>query len=248
MKLKITRSQEKNKLQEISEISLYSAGVMQSAIQYCFEILSRHLSGDQVLELGPAEGVMTDLLVKTGKAITVVEGSKLFCDDLKSRFPKVDVIHSLFEEYEPNKSFDMIVLGHVLEHVEDPIGVMEKAKAWIKPGGKIFAAVPNAHSLHRQAAVVMGLLQEEIELNALDIHHGHRRVFNPESFKAVFSGADLEIEIFGGYWLKPLSNGQIESSWNPEMLKAFMLLGERYPNIAGEIYVVSSDPNKNHES
>jgi hypothetical protein len=36
-----------------------------------------------------------------------------------------------------------------------------------------------------------------------------------------------------------VSNKQIEANWTPEMLDAFMQLGERYPDIAGEIYVVA---------
>lgn len=234
-------NQEKNKLQEISESSLYSAGVMQVAIEYCFKILTRYISGERVLELGPAEGVMTELLITTGKSITVVEGSKLFCDDLKRRFPKIDVIHSLFEEYVPNELFDTVILGHVLEHVEDPVAILNKVKPWLKPGANIFAAVPNSRSLHRQAAVVMGLLEEESALNNLDIRHGHRRVFSPEEFRAIFLKANLKIDVFGGYWLKPISNGQIESVWTSEMIGAFMKLGERYPDIAGEIYVVASN-------
>jgi hypothetical protein len=86
----------------------------------------------------------------------------------------------------------------------------------------------------------MGLLETEHSLNETDLHHGHRRVYDPESFRADFHSAGFKIEVFGGYWIKPLSNSQIEASWTPEMLEAFMQLGERYPDIAGEIYVVAS--------
>ena len=106
----------------------------------------------------------------------------------------------------------------------------------------MIAAVPNSKSVHRQAAVLMGLLAREDSLNEMDIHHGHRRVFNPESFKEVFIKAGMRIRDYGGYWLKPVSNAQIEQSWTPEMLHAFMLLGERYPDIAAEIYVVADIP------
>jgi hypothetical protein len=109
----------------------------------------------------------------------------------------------------------------------------------LHPQGRILAAVPNSRSLHRQAAVIMGLLEREDQLNDLDRHHGHRRVYNPESFRQDFLKAGLDIEVFGGYWLKPLSNGQIEETWTPQMLQAFMQLGERYPDIAGEIYVIA---------
>jgi hypothetical protein len=58
----------------------------------------------------------------------------------------------------------------------------------------------------------------------------------------VFLQAGFGIEIFGGYWLKPVSIRQIDETWTPEMLAAFMALGERYPDIAGEIYVIAHLP------
>jgi len=232
---------ELDRLETISSQSLYSAGVSAKMVEYSFRVASRFLRGKCVLELGPAEGVMTGLLADTGMELTVVEGSASFCEDLIVRFPGARVVHSLFENFEPDRKFDNIILGHVLEHVEDPIAILKRVKQWLEPyGGCLFAAVPNARSLHRQAAVTMGLLRAEDELNELDIHHGHRRVFNPESFRQIFYRTGMKIDFFGGYWLKPLSNGQIEQSWTPEMLEAFMQLGERYPDIAAEIYVAAT--------
>lgn len=237
----MTSQSEKVRLEDISNVSLYAAGVNSASIKHSFKIAQRHMVGQTILEMGPAEGVMTELLAATGKKLTLVEGSGLFCDSLRTRFPHAHVVHALFEEFQSNELFDNIVLGHVLEHVEDPVDILSRAKQWLKPAtGRLFAAVPNARSLHRQAAVIMGLLRQEDALNDLDIHHGHRRVYNPEMFRNAFSQAGLKIEIFGGYWMKPVSNAQIEASWTPEMIDAFMILGERYPDISGEIYVVAS--------
>lgn len=230
-------------LEGIADHSLYSAGANEATILYSFEIARRSIRGKTILELGPAEGVMTEHLARLGGglAMTLVEGSGRFCQDLARRFPDAKVVHSLFEEFHPDELFDNIILGHVLEHVEDPVDILERAGRWLAPGGMIFGAVPNARSLHRQAAVIMGLLAKEDALNDMDRHHGHRRVFNPETFRQAFSEAGLHIDIFGGYWMKPVSNAQIESDWTPEMVRAFMILGERYPDIAGEIYVVASN-------
>ncbi|APR37486.1 methyltransferase type 12 [Paraburkholderia sp. SOS3] len=230
-----------DRLEQISEDFGYSAGVMAASIEYCYAVFSRHLNGRNILELGPAEGLMTELLLRKGIPLTVVEGSHKFCESISSRFPQVNVVHSLFEEYRPAEKYDNIILGHVLEHVVDPVALLVRVKAWLKEGGKVFAAVPNAQSIHRQAAVIMGLLACEDELNESDLHHGHRRVFGLDAFRECFVGAGLTIDVSGGYWLKPLSNGQIEGHWTPSMIAAFMELGERYPEIAGEIYVIASD-------
>jgi 2-polyprenyl-3-methyl-5-hydroxy-6-metoxy-1,4-benzoquinol methylase len=231
---------EKNNLENIAQNSLYAAGANGATIKYSFKVFARHIQGQNILEMGPAEGVMTELLYTLGKKLTVVEGAGSFCQSLKERFPHAEVEHSLFEEYQPSQKFDNIVLGHVLEHVDNPVDILSHAANWLSPHGKILAAVPNSRSLHRQAAVIMGLLPFEETLNEMDKHHGHRRVFNPETYRQAFLQAGLKIDIFGGYWLKPVSSGQIEQTWTDEMLAAFMQLGERYPDIAGEIYVIAS--------
>jgi len=233
---------ELDNLQGIAADTWYGRGVGADMVRYSCRVFSRHLRPGSILELGPAEGIMTENLAKMNRPLTVVEGASSFCEDLRERFPDIEVVHSLFEDFLPEQQFDNVILGHVLEHVEDPVQVLELVKTWLKPGGRALSAVPNARSLHRQAAVIMGLLPFEESLNETDLHHGHRRVFNPESFRQVFMQSGLQIELFGGYWLKPVSNGQIEKSWTAEMLEAFMSLGERYPDIAGEIYVVASSP------
>jgi 2-polyprenyl-3-methyl-5-hydroxy-6-metoxy-1,4-benzoquinol methylase len=183
---------------------------------------------------------MTAGLVATGAQVTCVEGSPTFARSLRENFPTAWTVNSLFEDFEPEGEYDNIILGHVLEHVEDPVEILTRAGQWLSTGGIVFGAVPNAHSLHRQAAVIMGLLDAETDLNDMDRHHGHRRVFNPEEFRRVFTHAGFNIKCFGGYWLKPVSSKQIEDSWTDAMLQAFMQLGERYPDISGEIYVVAS--------
>jgi 2-polyprenyl-3-methyl-5-hydroxy-6-metoxy-1,4-benzoquinol methylase len=230
---------EERRLEDIAGDSWYAKGVNSASVAYSGEIFARHFRGGACLELGPAEGVMTEMLAREFSSLTLVDGSARFCEDLRERHPEAQVVHSLFEEYRPERRFDAIVLGHVLEHVAEPEALLASARQWLEPAGSIYAAVPNARSLHRQAAVSMGLLAEEHELNEQDRHHGHRRVYDPESFRRDFLTAGLRIEVFGGYWIKPLSNAQIDASWTPEMIRAFMALGERYPDVAAEIYVIA---------
>ncbi len=236
------KENELSHLEGIASDSWYCRGVNRDTILHCFSIFKRHLlAPGSILEMGPAEGVMSELLAPLTDDFHLVEGASAFCDSLRKRFPKAKVFHSLFEDFSPSQKYDNIVLGHVLEHVDDPAAILKVAKTWLSGKGRILAAVPNSRSLHRQAAVIMGLLPFEEGLNEADIHHGHRRVFNPETFRHAFTSAGLRVDVFGGYWMKPVSNSQIESSWTPEMLSAFMQLGERYPDIAGEIYVIAGN-------
>lgn len=236
----VDRRTELDRLETVAAGTAYEAGVNGAMIEHLTRIYDRFVTpGASCLELGPAEGSFSRVLAERFDDLTLVDGSERFCALLRERFPRATVVHALFEDYEPGRSFDAIVLGHVLEHVEDPPALLRRVRGWLAPGGRLFAAVPNARSLHRQAAVLMGLLETEHALNETDRRLGHRRVYDPESFRAEFHAAGFEIEVFGGFWLKPISNGQIEESWTREMLDAHMRVGERYPDIAAELYVVA---------
>jgi 2-polyprenyl-3-methyl-5-hydroxy-6-metoxy-1,4-benzoquinol methylase len=233
------RGDERNRLDDIAADSAYGAGANRPMIAYSFEVFQRYIRPGPILEMGPAEGHMTGDLAGLGHPLTMVEGAEPFCESLRQRFPQANVIHALFEDFNPQERFQTIVLGHVLEHVDDPVGILARAKGWLADGGRVLAAVPNARSIHRQAAVLMGLLPFEETLNETDLRNGHRRVYNPETLRRDFLQAGLSIEVFGGYWLKPLSNAQIERDWDERLLNTFMAMGERYPDIAAEIYVVA---------
>ena len=58
-------------------------------------------------------------------------------------------------------------------------------------------------------------------LNARDHQLGHRRVYTKESLKADIEACNLTIIEFGGVFLKPVSNKQIDENWNDEMIEAF---------------------------
>jgi 2-polyprenyl-3-methyl-5-hydroxy-6-metoxy-1,4-benzoquinol methylase len=231
---------EQARLEAIAGDSWYADGLNAGSIRYRADLLAPRATGRTCLELGPAEGIFTQALAdRFGDRLTLVDGSAAFCDALRQRFAEARVIHALFEELDPDDRFDTVVLGHVLEHVKDPVALLRRARGWLAPDGVLIATVPNARSLHRQAAVLMGLLPDEHALGETDRHHGHRRVYDPDTFRSDLEQAGLHSIEVGGYWIKPLPNAELEASWTEEQLGAFMRLGERYPDIAAELYAVA---------
>jgi 2-polyprenyl-3-methyl-5-hydroxy-6-metoxy-1,4-benzoquinol methylase len=216
----------------------YFDGICTTAAEYSLGMVKRHLVGKKILEVGPADGHMTHGLVQEFD-LTLVEPSETLCQELRQRFPQASVITTLVEDFIPSERFDNVLLCHLLDHVRVPEQVVRMAASWLSPGGKIIAIAPNSESLHRQAAVRMGLLPAANAFSERDQIQGKRRIFNREEFRRLFLIAGLEIEFFGGYWLKPISNHQIEQQWTPEMIDAFFALGERYPEIAAEMFLVA---------
>jgi len=231
----------RDKLEQVAKDSLYATVTGRKTIEYSFEVFSRYIRPrSAVLELGPAEGLMSEKLLAVAGRLTVVEGSKKFAELIRSRLPDVQVVNALFEEAAIEEVFDHVILGHVLEHVENPQLILQRVKQWLKPGATVLCAVPNANSIHRQAAVEMGLIPTVTTMSEKDKHHGHLRIYDPASLQAEFTQAGFSINAQGGYWLKPLPDGQLESQWSESQLDAFMRLGEKFPAVSAEIYLVAS--------
>ena len=85
---------ERDQLDRIARHSLYGTGANAEMIRYCFRLLKRHFVPGSLLELGPAEGVMTELIQTLTDDITLVDGSEQFCASLRQRFPSADVVQA----------------------------------------------------------------------------------------------------------------------------------------------------------
>lgn len=205
--------------------------------RFTFRSLKPFFTGDTALELGPASGYMTKLLIAEFATLHLVEGSKDLLDEIPA-YSNITKYHSLFEDFQTNVKYDTIIMSHVLEHISDPVAVLSKVKGWLSNKGRLLLSVPNAKSIHRMVAVKMGLLSNEFELNERDHELGHYRVYDLEQLTGQLFDVGLQVESSGGVFLKPLSNGQIENTWSAEMIEGFYETGKEFPNNCAEIYVV----------
>lgn len=59
-----------------------------------------------------------------------------------------DIEHATIETYDPKgKTFDLIIMNHLLEHVIDPLDTVRRGFELLKPGGVIVGETPNIASL-----------------------------------------------------------------------------------------------------
>lgn len=211
-------------------------------IDYRYRVLAKYFEGKSCLELGCADGRGIGVLLDNFEKVTAVDGSRKLLDGLKklarSRSSRLTLVHSMFEELALEEKFDTILLGHILEHVDDPAKVVKVARRHLKKRGVLIADVPNGDSIHRQMGVRLGMLKRVTDLNDADRSIGHQRVYQWPAFRAEFEKQKLSIEHAGGYFLKPLSNAQLEKMLTREQLEALFDLGADQPEIAADIFVV----------
>jgi 2-polyprenyl-3-methyl-5-hydroxy-6-metoxy-1,4-benzoquinol methylase len=184
---------------------------------------------EPILEMGFGEGTITEPLIKAGYKVEIVEGSAQLCDSARARFGSSVKAHcAYFENFNPGKTFHNVLSLHVLEHVDNPSDVIQKMHDWVAPGGQVIAVVPNAQSLHRQLAVMMGLQEKNDSLSPRDVLVGHQRVFTLDQLKAHFEAAGFEVVEEFGYFVKVVSNGMM-TGWNKTLIESLTKISPQLP-------------------
>lgn len=198
----------------------------------------------RALELGCLHGNVTELILKYYQDLTVVEAAESFLESTKRRVgPQVKFINSLFENANLPGQYDAIFLMHVLEHLEEPLFVLNKIKNWLSPKGRLFLVVPNANAPSRQIAVKMGLIDYNSAITEAEHKHGHRRTYSLDTLESETRKAGLKVIQRGGVFFKGLANYQFDQAIasgivSEEYLEGCYQLGMLYPDLCASIYLV----------
>lgn len=159
-----------------------------------------------LLELGIGHGFTTGTFSRACDRHAIVDGSSVVIDRFRASHPDFQgQVHlSYFEDYTPEQPFDVIVMGFVLEHVDDPDLILRRYRSFLAPGGRMYVAVPNAKSLNRRIGLELGLIDDIYSLNANDIALGHQRQFCRDTLRETVARAGYRITHEEGIYLKPL--------------------------------------------
>jgi trans-aconitate methyltransferase len=234
--------EEQRRLSQLAPDFSSEDGFNARLIDFRFDAMRPFLEGrGSCVELGSSDGRMTERLATLFPGdLTAVDGTAAYVEEVKRRLPNVAAVHSLFEEYAPERTFGTAVLGHVLEHVADPVAILRVTRDLLERGGRAIVTVPNADSIHRHVGVAMGMLASTTELNEADHRIGHRRVYMRDALVADVEASGLKVEHVGGVFLKPLSNAQIEQQWDEPLIQAFYEIGKLHPELCAELMVVAA--------
>lgn len=177
---------------------------------------------------------------------TVLEGSAQIIDSyrMNNSIPKfLSIQHTYFEDADIREKYDVIEMGFVLEHVDNPKLILEKFFQFLKPGGYLFAAVPNARSLHRLLGNEAGFLNDIYSLSEYDLELGHKRYFDLKTISRLVEECGYIINEKVGLVMKPLATSQLSQlKLGVSVEEAFIKVGYGLPEIANGVLVIATRP------
>ena len=128
----------------------------------------------------------------------------------------------------PTARFDHIIFGDVLEHLIDPMTVLNASRDLLRPSGSLIVSLPNIVSLHARATIALGIWRYH-EAGIFD--KSHLRFFSVKTGRELLCDATYRItqEEFVG----PLT------FWGGRRLKSVIKLR---PNLLANQMVFSAVP------
>jgi ribosomal protein S18 acetylase RimI-like enzyme len=212
---------------------------------YMVESFKNHFVEGNCLELGSFKGDFTKRLIPYFDDITCVEASDEAIEICKQNLNhNITYFNSLFENVELPKKYDNIILTHVLEHIDDPVGLLSRIKnEWLSEGGKLFLVCPNANAPSRQIAVKMGLITHNSAITPAEAEHGHRITYTLDTLERDAKAGGLNIIYRSGIFFKALANFQWDQLLNTDIISKEYLdgcyqLGQQYPDLCSSIMLI----------
>jgi 2-polyprenyl-3-methyl-5-hydroxy-6-metoxy-1,4-benzoquinol methylase len=150
-------------------------------------------TGKRVLELGPATGHMSQVMRGRGCSVVGIEIDAQMAAEAARRCERVIVgdldLLDLDTELGDDR-FDVIVAADVLEHLRDPLGVLRRVRAFLKPDGFLVISVPNiAHGSVRLALLEGHFSYQQTGL----LDETHLRFFTRENIDALLDKSELAV-------------------------------------------------------
>jgi GNAT superfamily N-acetyltransferase len=220
---------------------------------YMIKSFEPHFVDGNCLELGSFKGDFTKRLFTHFKDITCVEASNAAISEAMVKFGhdgsskkdgSIKWICDVFNDVDLPTKYDNIILTHVLEHIDNPIELLNKINnEWLSEKGKLFIVVPNANAPSRQIAVKMGLIEHNTSVTPSEKEHGHNITYTLDVLENHAKKAGLDITTRTGIFFKALANFQWDKLLQTDIISQEYLdgcfdLGQQYPDLCSSIMLV----------
>ena len=165
------------------------------------------LAGKAVLDVGCGGGILSEAMASLGAVVTGIDMGEVALGvarmHLRHSGLEVDYQQATAEEFADNHpaEFDVVTCLELLEHVPDPVSVINACSVLVKPGGAVFFATLNRNLKSFLFAIIgaeyiLGLVRKGT--------HAYRKFIKPVELKDWASSAGLSLMDLTGLHYNPL--------------------------------------------
>ncbi len=171
-------------------LGLLDGGPAGDGLRRRIDWMAGEARGPRVLDVGCSEGILEVLLARRGIEVTGVDIDPEvleFARDLLAREPsevrgRVELVHGDFTGTRPVATlFDTVVMGELLEFVDDPGAALDRGLECLQPGGRVivttqFGVPPREGHLRVFFLTdIIELVKPRLALEHLDVEDNHIR-------------------------------------------------------------------------
>lgn len=207
-------------------------------------VVSLIREGTRVLDVGCGAGIITARIRDERRCqVLGLEPHETRANEARSR--GIEVLTDILDPSTAHKlgKFDSVIFCDVLEHLVDPLEVLETAISVLAPGGTIIASVPNiAHW-----SVRMDLLFGRFNYTSTGIMDAtHLRWFTRRTIRELFERANMNVDYQGvtaGLWMPEYAYRRpwkwIRRSWMERMVNKGI---QYWPGLFGCQHIIRASP------
>jgi len=166
------------------------------------------LNDKQLIDVGCGGGILSEALAKSGAQVTAIDMGTMPLNIAKLHALEAELsidyqqstAEAIAEKYAGR--FDIVTCMEMLEHVPDPVSVINACSQMVRPGGDLFFSTLNRHP----KAYLFAVLGAEYIMNMLPKGtHDYQRFIRPSEMANWCRQADLEVCDITGLSYNPIT-------------------------------------------
>ncbi len=160
-----------------------------------YEWIGARVIGRRVLDLACGEGYGSEVLARSAQTVVGVEANPEAHEHARLRYSRQNLSfdRGLVETCGEPGAFDAVVFLQTIEHVQDPVAVLEHIRSLLAPGGVAYVSTPNLLTLAPPGAAKSDNPWHLKEYRAHEFDALARTVFDQVRLLGLFHARKLRI-------------------------------------------------------
>jgi 2-polyprenyl-3-methyl-5-hydroxy-6-metoxy-1,4-benzoquinol methylase len=160
-----------------------------------YEWIGARVIGDRVLDMACGEGYGSEVLARGAARVVGVDANPDAHEHARLRYRRQNLSfeRGVVENHGEPGAYDAVVFLQTIEHVQDPVAVLEHFRSLLAPGGAAYVSTPNLLTLAPPGAAKSGNPWHIREYRAHEFEALCRTVFDHVQVLGLFHARKLRV-------------------------------------------------------